>query len=195
MKIEVLQPVRPEDNDFLRRFLDSRGPGPHHVTFKVPDIRAKLDELEANGYRPVGVAIDEPGWKEAFIHPKDGPGIVVQVAQSDSEWSSGPPEGFPDTTSPQASFDYLAIGAADFDKAHTLFVDLLDGDVTGKGNDDTYGFDYVEISWSSNGVIRLFESETSGLHHAHFSQPGTTSGEVAPEVNLGVRLVLASASA
>lgn len=191
MKIEVLQPVRPEDNDFLRRFLDSRGPGPHHITFKVPNIRAKLVELEANGYRPVGVAIDEPGWKEAFIHPKDGPGIVVQVAQSDSEWSSPPPDGFPEPTNPQASFDYLAIGTPDFDRAYALLTELLDGTPTGKGRDETYGFDYTEISWpASGGVIRMFEGDTAGLHHAAFT--ASRSEEIAPEVNLGVRLVLSA---
>lgn len=192
MKIEVLQPVRPEDNDFLRRFLDSRGPGPHHITFKVPDIRAKLRELEANGYRPVGVAIDGPGWKEAFIHPKDGPGIVVQVAQSDSEWSSPPPDGFPAAANEPASFDYIAIGTPEFDRAYALFVDLLDGKPTGKGHDGRYGFDYTEIAWSSNGVIRLFERETAGLHHAAFTRAHSdgTTVELAPEINLGARLLL-----
>jgi methylmalonyl-CoA/ethylmalonyl-CoA epimerase len=193
MKIEVLEPVRPEDNDFLRRFLDSRGPGPHHITFKVPDIVAKLAEVEAQGYRPVGVDLRDPGWKEAFIHPKDGPGIVVQIAEAETEWSSPPPDGFPETSAAPASFDYLAIGAVEFDRAYTLFTELLDGSPNGKGHDDTYGFDYTEIAWPSGGVIRLFPSDTSGLHHAAFTMPNSTGErtEVAPEVNLGVRLVLA----
>lgn len=192
MKIEVLQPVQPEDNDFLERFLATRGPSAHHITFKVTDIRAKLAELESSGYRPVGVAIDQPGWKEAFIHPKDGPGIVVQVAQSDSEWSSPEPERFPDAVNAPASFDYLAIGAVDFDKAYALFTELLDGTPTGKGRDERYGFDYTEISWpSSGGVIRLFASDVSGLHHAAFTTATPRSeGEIPPELNLGVRLVL-----
>lgn len=37
-RIEVLEP-RGEDG-FLHRFLARRGPGIHHVTFKVPDLRA-----------------------------------------------------------------------------------------------------------------------------------------------------------
>lgn len=192
MKIELLQPVRPEDNDFLRRFLDGRGPGPHHITFKVPDIVAKLAEVEEAGYRPVGVDLRDPNWKEAFIHPKDGPGIVVQLAEAGEEWASPPPDGFPDTTAAPAAFEYLAIGAADFDRARSLFCDLLDAAVTGKAHDERYGFDYVELSWPSGGVIRLFEADSSGLHHACFRAAGA-SGEpvdVAAEVNLGVRLSL-----
>src|SRR5262245_22983658 len=38
MRLEVLEPYEPERNDFLRRFLDRNGPGPHHLTFKVPDL-------------------------------------------------------------------------------------------------------------------------------------------------------------
>lgn len=191
MKIEVLQPVRPEDNDFLRRFLDTRGPGPHHITFKVPDLVAKLAEVEEAGYRPVGVDMSDPRWKEAFLHPKDGPGIVVQLAQSASEWSSPPPDNFPAAANPQASLDYIAIGAADFDRAFALFTELLDGSPTGKGRDDQYGFEYTEIAWPSGGVIRLFPSGTQGLHHAKFTTGRSAREEVAAAVNLGVRLVLA----
>src|SRR3954454_6903271 len=97
MKVEVLEPHMVEQNDFLRRFLDRNGPGPHHVTYKVKDIVAALELVEAAGYRPVSVDISNPNWKEAFIHPKDAPGIVVQLAWSsgDGGWISPPPEDFP----------------------------------------------------------------------------------------------------
>jgi methylmalonyl-CoA/ethylmalonyl-CoA epimerase len=38
-RIEILEPDGPGDG-FLYRFLDARGPGPHHLTFKVSDLRA-----------------------------------------------------------------------------------------------------------------------------------------------------------
>ncbi len=44
MKAEALVPFRPEENDFLRRFLDASGPGPHHLTFKVPDLVGSLPD-------------------------------------------------------------------------------------------------------------------------------------------------------
>src|SRR6185503_4862643 len=105
MTIELLEPADISENDFLRRFLDRNGPGPHHVTFKVADIVAALGQVEAAGYRPVSVNLDNPGWREAFLHPKDAPGIVVQLAQSDEsgDWGMPLPAGYPEVTVPPAT--------------------------------------------------------------------------------------------
>jgi methylmalonyl-CoA/ethylmalonyl-CoA epimerase len=76
--IEIIEPRGP--SGFLRRFLAERGPGIHHVTFKVPS----LDDVcarEAAGYDIVGRDDSDPTWKEAFLHPKQALGIVVQFAQ------------------------------------------------------------------------------------------------------------------
>src|SRR3954468_8447986 len=45
-RLELLEPLHPEDDALLRPFLDRSGPGPHHVRFKVPDIRAMLGTLD-----------------------------------------------------------------------------------------------------------------------------------------------------
>ncbi|MBA2608100.1 MAG: VOC family protein [Actinobacteria bacterium] len=212
MKIEVLMPHRPEQNDFLRRFLDRRGPGPHHVTFKVPSLTAAIGNVETAGYRPVGVDLRDPTWQEAFIHPKDGPGIVVQLAEAPVEWSSPPPSAFPPANvTPPASFDYIGLAVADLARATELFVDLLDGEQTSAGRDDLFAADYVELGWSSGGRIRLFtasqwiaEGANGAMHHAAFTVPDASAiadamplddgrFEVAPENNFGVRLVLATA--
>jgi catechol 2,3-dioxygenase-like lactoylglutathione lyase family enzyme len=42
LRIELLEPYNPETNDFLERFLDANGDGPHHLTFKVVDIEPSL---------------------------------------------------------------------------------------------------------------------------------------------------------
>src|SRR4051794_26892223 len=80
-RIEMLEPYDTGADPFLRRFLDHSGPGPHHLTFKVPDIRAMLATLDDAGYHPVGVNFNDPEWLEAFIHPKEVPGVVVQIAE------------------------------------------------------------------------------------------------------------------
>ena len=60
MKVEGLEPRRVEENDFLARFLAASGPGPHHLTFKVPDIRAALAALEdVTGRRTADALLDE----------------------------------------------------------------------------------------------------------------------------------------
>lgn len=209
MKVEALKPHLPERNDFLRRFLDRRGPGAHHVTFKVPSIVTALEQVEAAGYRPVGVDLRDPTWKEAFIHPKDGPGIVVQLAEAPAEWDSPAPSGFPPASiDPPATFDYVGLAVADSPRAVELFVGLLDGELLRTGRDELFGTDYTELSWPTGGVIRLFDApqwieagERGRLHHAAFTVPDPQAlseakplddgrFEVAPDSNLGVRLVL-----
>jgi hypothetical protein len=86
--IEVIVPDGPPDG-FLHRFLAARGAGPHHVTFKVPDIHQALDRARLHGYEPVGFDERFAGWKEAFLHPKQAQGIVVQFAESHPELEEG----------------------------------------------------------------------------------------------------------
>lgn len=80
-KLEFLQPVPGPGSEFLRRFLHRNGPGPHHFTFKVPDLDVAIAEVNDAGYEVVGVRRDNPDWQEAFLHPKQSHGIVIQIAQ------------------------------------------------------------------------------------------------------------------
>ena len=77
--IEVLEPLG--GSGFLHRFLAERGPGIHHVTFKVPSLDDVCTRAEAAGYDVVGRGDSDPEWREAFLHPKQALGIVVQLAQ------------------------------------------------------------------------------------------------------------------
>jgi methylmalonyl-CoA/ethylmalonyl-CoA epimerase len=79
-KVEL---VTPSDGEgFVQRFLDRRGEGVHHITFKVPDIVRSIEHLEKQGVPLVNVSTTHPSWKEAFIHPKDAHGVLIQLAQS-----------------------------------------------------------------------------------------------------------------
>jgi methylmalonyl-CoA/ethylmalonyl-CoA epimerase len=82
--LEVLEPAGPADG-FLHRFLAQRGPGVHHATFKVPDIRIALDHAKALGFHVVGFDDSQPSWLEAFLHPKSTPGLVVQIVEAHPE--------------------------------------------------------------------------------------------------------------
>jgi methylmalonyl-CoA/ethylmalonyl-CoA epimerase len=77
--IEVLEPLGA--SGFLHRFLAERGPSIHHVTFKVPSLDEISARAEAVGYDVVGRDDSDPEWREAFLHPKQALGIVVQFAQ------------------------------------------------------------------------------------------------------------------
>ncbi|HYM49824.1 MAG TPA: VOC family protein [Candidatus Limnocylindrales bacterium] len=79
--IELLEPT--DDQGFLHRFLKERGEGLHHLTLRVRDIRTRMQELEAAGYHAVKARLDDPNWREAFIHPKDAHGVLIQLAESE----------------------------------------------------------------------------------------------------------------
>jgi methylmalonyl-CoA/ethylmalonyl-CoA epimerase len=218
MKVEVLEPYLEEQNDFLRRFLDRNGAGPHHLTFKVKDIVAAIAAAEAEGYRPVGVNLANEWWKEAFLHPKDAPGVVVQLAQSggDGDWGGDPaPDWFPTArVEAPATLVHVAHAVADVDEGLRLFVGLLGAQRTGEGERD--GIRWVDLAWPGPGRVRLLTGEplapwldgrAGRVHHLAFvvaepegvpgARPTDRAGtfEVAPEDNLGVRLRLSADAA
>ncbi len=65
------------------RHLAARGPGMHHLAFRVDDIEAALEHLREEGVR----LIDEHGrWGSrgttiAFVHPKAMEGVLVELVQ------------------------------------------------------------------------------------------------------------------
>jgi methylmalonyl-CoA/ethylmalonyl-CoA epimerase len=78
-KVELLEPL---GEGFLSRFLDKRGEGLHHVTFKTDDIRAAIADLQSRGFELVDVNISDPHWKEAFLRPSRSHGTLIQIAES-----------------------------------------------------------------------------------------------------------------
>ncbi len=88
MNIELLEPWDVERNDFLERFVARHGAGPHHLTFKVDDLAATLERVRSAGYRPVNVDLSDPDWKEAFLHPREAHGTVVQLAEAHGDWGT-----------------------------------------------------------------------------------------------------------
>ena len=214
MKVEVLEPYLPEQNDFLRRFLDRNGPGPHHLTFKVKDIVGAIAQAEEAGYRPVGVNLANDYWKEAFLHPKDAPGVVVQLAQQaeGDDWGDdAAPDWFPPARVPRpATLVHVAHALADLGDGLRLFVDLLGGRIVAEVEAD--GIRWADLAWPGPGRIRLLQGEplapwleerVGRVHHLAFAvdEPGGVPGavaapggrvfEVAPDDNHGVRLRLA----
>jgi methylmalonyl-CoA/ethylmalonyl-CoA epimerase len=79
--IELLEPVRrdsPSVAGFLQR--SPRG-GLHHLTFKVKDLAAVLPTVTAAGYEPFGTMLDQPSWRETYLHPRHTGGVLIQLAQ------------------------------------------------------------------------------------------------------------------
>ncbi len=78
-RVELVTPIA---EGFVSRFLDKRGEGVHHMTFKVTDLASQVDRLRADGVDLIQVNLDDPHWKEAFIHPKNAHGVLIQIAES-----------------------------------------------------------------------------------------------------------------
>jgi methylmalonyl-CoA epimerase len=85
--IELLEPLH--DQGFLYKFLTRRGEGLHHVTLKVRDLTAAIPSLREAGYEPVDVNLAHESWKEAFLHPKDTSGVLIQLAQTPERQDEG----------------------------------------------------------------------------------------------------------
>lgn len=67
----------------IARFLERRGPGLHHITLRVDDVAAALEELRARGVRLID-EVPRPGAHGtlvAFIHPSSAHGVLVELSQ------------------------------------------------------------------------------------------------------------------
>jgi methylmalonyl-CoA/ethylmalonyl-CoA epimerase len=167
-KIELLTPTGGPSAAFLDRFLAARGAGPHHFNFLVTDIDDALARIKASGIEPVGVNLANPGWREAFLHPRDAHGIVIQVAQqAGSPPPSAPPRELPEP-GPPARFDLIEHRVSDLDGAVRLFRDVLDGQL------ETADAGAAELAWPGGKRIKLVREDGlplgGGLRHIRFTR-------------------------
>jgi methylmalonyl-CoA/ethylmalonyl-CoA epimerase len=80
-EIELVRPTTPDSG--VARYLAKRGAGMHHLCLSVPDLRASLQQLSAQGVRLIN---PEPmagsdGRQYAFIHPESTGGVLLELYQ------------------------------------------------------------------------------------------------------------------
>jgi methylmalonyl-CoA epimerase len=68
----------------IAKYIERRGPGLHHITLRVDDLRAALAQLKAKGVRLVD---EEPrpgaeGALVAFVHPSAAHGVLVELKEA-----------------------------------------------------------------------------------------------------------------
>lgn len=80
-QVELLEPESPDSP--IARFLNKRGPGIHHVCYRVPDLDRALAASVAAGYRLVDQQprIGAGGHRIAFIHPRSTAGILIELTE------------------------------------------------------------------------------------------------------------------
>ena len=80
--LELLEPRSPDHT--VAKFLDSRGPGLHHVSFEVGDLTAALAKAKAAGTQLID-ASPRPGahgTQVAFLHPRSFGGVLLELCQA-----------------------------------------------------------------------------------------------------------------
>ena len=79
-EIELVQPTDPDSG--VSKFLESRGPGIHHLCFEVDDIAAALSVMKEKGVQLINQEpLELPGRKLAFVHPKSTGGVLIELYQ------------------------------------------------------------------------------------------------------------------
>jgi len=125
-RIEVIFPSGPPGG-FVHRFLESGGPRVHHVTLKVPSLDATLARAAERGYSVVGVDRSNAGWQEAFLHPKQAQGIVVQMVEQGGEANHEDLLPAPRPRPDAARVTALRLSAKSADAARRQWGELLGG--------------------------------------------------------------------
>ena len=80
--VELLAPLG--DDTPVGRFLAKRGPGLHHVAYRVDDVAGRAGPLRAAGVRLID---EEPrtgirGSQVAFVHPSASGGVLTELVHA-----------------------------------------------------------------------------------------------------------------
>ena len=77
-RIELMQPTK--DDSPIKKFLDKKGPGLHHMALETDDIDGEVERMEGCGVQFLGkVRPGSAGTKVTFIHPKSLEGVLAEL--------------------------------------------------------------------------------------------------------------------
>jgi methylmalonyl-CoA/ethylmalonyl-CoA epimerase len=198
MNVEVLEPWPAAGDGFLRRFVARHGIAFHHLTFKVADLSAAIAAAQDHGLHPTGTDASDPVWKEAFIHPREAHGVLIQLAESRAERPSmsvmldlarrspkaaeladlgvgGGAPWMPDVAPwapPVAVARRVLAAVDDCQRARSLFAGLLGGQPaeTPRG---------TEIRWPSGTMLLTVSTGRPGITALEYSGDGLAAGPAA----------------
>ncbi len=79
--IELVCPI--SDSSPIKKYLEKRGQGLHHISINVKDIVDKLNILKGKDFRLIDEAPREgaEGKKIAFVHPSSASGVLIELEQ------------------------------------------------------------------------------------------------------------------
>ena len=83
-RVELMQPTN--DTSPIRKFLDKKGEGLHHMALETDDIQGEVERMEGCGIQFLGkIRPGSAGTKVTFIHPKSLHGVLAELCSHPKE--------------------------------------------------------------------------------------------------------------
>jgi methylmalonyl-CoA epimerase len=84
-RIELLEAT--SEDSVIARFIAKRGEGLHHVSLRVDDLSATVEQLKKNGVRLISdeIKIGAGGHLYVFIHPSSTGGVLLELTEEQPE--------------------------------------------------------------------------------------------------------------
>jgi len=84
-KLELLEATT--EGSPIKKFIDKKGEGLHHIAFEVDDIYKRMEELKNDGFRLLNETPKAGADNKliCFIHPKDTNGILIELCMDKSK--------------------------------------------------------------------------------------------------------------
>ncbi len=77
-RVELMQPTN--DESPIKKFLDKKGQGLHHMALETDNIEGEVERMEGCGIQFLGkVRPGSAGTKVTFIHPKSLHGVLAEL--------------------------------------------------------------------------------------------------------------------
>lgn len=83
-RVELMQPTN--DSSPIKRFLDKKGQGLHHMALDTDNIEGEVERMEGCGIQFLGnIRPGSAGTKVTFIHPKSLHGVLAELCSHPKE--------------------------------------------------------------------------------------------------------------
>ena len=175
-EIELLQPTRPDTG--IAKYLETNGPGFHHICFESTDVAADLRAAAASGMEMIDTEPREGlTGMIGFIHPRANHGVLVEFAQ--------PPADAPQHSGPS--------GAASPHALHHMTVAVHDVDGVAQEFADKYGCQAREPFESpALGIAGRFTDLGATAIELITGLPGAAEGPLQRQLQRGEGMFMAA---
>ena len=81
-RLELLEAT--SEDSVIAKFISKRGEGLHHISIRVPDLKAVVQKLKAEGTRLVSneIKIGAGGHRYIFLHPSTTAGVLIELVEA-----------------------------------------------------------------------------------------------------------------